>query len=88
MFQNLFIIYLISINFIALILCYIDKLRARKGKYRISERSLILISLLLGCFGMIIGMNLFHHKTKKTKFKLIYLLSFLYFCVLLIVLTR
>ena len=88
MFQNLFIVYLISINFIALFLCYIDKVKACKGKYRISEKSLILISLLFGCFGMIIGMNLFHHKTKKTKFKLIYLLSFLYFWVLLIVLTR
>ena len=65
--------YLIIINVISLLICYIDKFKAIHHKYRIPENILILISLIGGCFGFIIGMNLFHHKTKKTKFKLVYL---------------
>lgn len=65
--------YLIIINVISLLICYIDKFKAIHHKYRIPENILILISLIGGCFGFMIGMNLFHHKTKKTKFKLVYL---------------
>jgi len=79
MYQIYFITYLISINIIAFFLCLIDKIKSINNWYRISEKNLILISILAGCFGMAIGMNLFRHKTKKTKFKIVYLLCFLYF---------
>lgn len=72
--------YLISINVIACVLCLIDKIKAIKGWYRISEGSLLFISIIGGCFGMIIGMYLFRHKTKKTKFKLVHFLCLVYIC--------
>lgn len=78
MFQIYFIVYLININIIAFILCLIDKIKSIKGWYRISEKCLILISTAGGCFGMAIAMNLFKHKTNKTKFKIIYLLCVIY----------
>ncbi|MCD2501041.1 DUF1294 domain-containing protein [Clostridium sp. NSJ-145] len=48
---------------------YIDKRRAIKKEWRISEHTLILISLLGGSIGSLIGMYTFRHKTKHLKFK-------------------
>ena len=62
------IIYLIIINIIGFIICFIDKHQAKRKKYRIPEKILLLISIIGGCFGFFIGMILFHHKTKKIKF--------------------
>ena len=44
-----------------------DKRRAKKGKWRISEKALLL-SALPGGVGAFFGMKLFHHKTKKPAF--------------------
>ena len=76
--------YLISINSIAFILCLVDKVKAIKGWYRISEGRLLFISIIGGCFGMGIGMQLFRHKTKKFKFKLVYLFCVIYIGLLFI----
>ncbi|MFA5313177.1 MAG: DUF1294 domain-containing protein [Methanomassiliicoccales archaeon] len=61
---------LLVFNVIAFLLFGIDKSRARKGKRRISEATL-LMSALLGPFGAYLGMRSFHHKTKKLKFVLV-----------------
>lgn len=66
-------IYFLSINILTLLLCIIDKEKAIKNKYRIPEKVLLFLSLIGGCFGMLLGMNLFHHKTRKLKFKLVYI---------------
>ena len=68
-----FIIYLIIINIISFIICFLDKVFAIRDMYRIPERILLGISLIGGCFGFVIGMNIVHHKTKKYKFKLVYI---------------
>jgi uncharacterized membrane protein YsdA (DUF1294 family) len=47
----------------------IDKSRAKKDKWRIPERTLFLIAILGGSPGSILGMHLFHHKTKHWYFK-------------------
>ena len=60
--------YLIIINIFLLILYSIDKLLAIKHKERISEFVLLFISLCGGSVGGILGMIIFHHKTKKIKF--------------------
>ena len=60
--------YLIIINILGILICYIDKYKAKHNKYRIPEIYLLLISLLGGCFGFYLGMILFHHKTTKSKF--------------------
>ena len=67
-----FIIYLIVINLIGLLIMYIDKRKAMYGRWRIPEKSLIIIALLGGSIGCMIGMKLFRHKTQKIKFVLGY----------------
>lgn len=62
------ILYLLFVNLAALILFKRDKSLARKGKKRISEKTLFLSAILGGGFGGILGMYLFSHKTKKTAF--------------------
>ena len=61
--------YLIFLNIIFFISFGIDKKLAEKHMFRISEACLLFLSLIGGCFGGLIGMYFFHHKTKKTKFK-------------------
>ncbi len=58
------------INLVALVVFAYDKMMARKGDRRISEKSLLLVALL-GPFGAMAGMRWFRHKTRKMKFKLV-----------------
>jgi uncharacterized membrane protein YsdA (DUF1294 family) len=60
----------LMINLVALVLYAYDKMMARKGDRRISEKSLLLLALL-GPFGALAGMRWFRHKTRKMKFKLV-----------------
>ena len=60
--------YLIIINIITFIAYGIDKYKSIKHKYRISEKTLIMLSILGGPLGSLMGMIIFHHKTKKKKF--------------------
>ena len=62
------IIYLIIINIIAFLSMLIDKKKAEHGKWRIPESTLLTMALIGGSIGEIIGMYLFHHKTKKWRF--------------------
>ena len=65
-----FIIYLIIINVISFIAMYLDKRKARYGKWRIPEQSLFILALIGGSIGAIIGMYTFRHKTKKLRFSI------------------
>ena len=47
-----------------------DKHRAKRKLWRIPEAALLAVAALGGSFGMLIGMNAFHHKTKKPLFSL------------------
>ena len=60
--------YLIGINIITFIMYGIDKYNAVHKKYRISEYSLFILSFLGGSLGAIVGMRVFHHKTRKILF--------------------
>ncbi len=62
------IVYLIIINIIGFLAMYIDKQKAKKGAWRIPEKSLFMLTLLGGGIGTITAMYLFRHKTKKLKF--------------------
>ena len=46
----------------------IDKLKAVRGKWRISEFHLFIPAFLGGGAGCLIGMYFFHHKTHKPRF--------------------
>lgn len=67
-FTKYFIIYLIIINIIAFLAMYVDKRKARYGKWRIPEQSLFILALIGGSIGAIAGMYTFRHKTKKMRF--------------------
>lgn len=61
-------IYLIIINIVTFLAMYIDKKKAKYGRYRISERVLLTLVLLGGGIGGIAGMYIFRHKTQKPRF--------------------
>ena len=46
-----------------------DKRRARRGSWRIPERTLFLLPLLGGSVGALLGMHVFHHKTRHWYFR-------------------
>lgn len=64
------ILYFILINLFAFSLMGIDKYKAKKGLWRIPEKTLFLSGLLGGALGGILGMKLFRHKTKHRAFTL------------------
>ncbi len=65
--QNI-IIYVIAINLFTFFMMWLDKRKAKKGKWRIPENTLLIFVLLGGGIGGIVGMYTFRHKTQKMKF--------------------
>ena len=63
--------YLAIINVLAFVLYGVDKKKAENEKYRIPESRLILVAVLGGAYGAFLGMIIFHHKTRKTKFRIV-----------------
>ena len=61
-------IYLLIINVISYTAMGMDKYRAVKQQWRIPEKTLLLCTWLLGGVGALIGMRVFHHKTKHRLF--------------------
>ena len=60
--------YLVIINIISFIIMGLDKYFAIKEKRRISENSLLFLSIIGGVFGTSLGMIIFRHKIRKPKF--------------------
>lgn len=56
-------------NIIVFLIYGIDKLKAKKSKYRTSEASLLLCAFFLGAVGALFGMVIFNHKTSKPQFR-------------------
>ena len=61
--------YLLVINILAFVCYGLDKLKAKRNARRISERALLLIALVGGSVGAWLGMLVWRHKTKHTKFR-------------------
>lgn len=61
-------IYLIGINVLTFLIYGADKWKARRGKWRIPEETLIWLAIVGGSVGALLGMHLFRHKTKHKKF--------------------
>ena len=68
--EYLFAIYLVAVNLFAYILYGIDKHKAKKTEWRISERTLIVTALIGGSIGALFAMRVFRHKTKHKIFTL------------------
>jgi uncharacterized membrane protein YsdA (DUF1294 family) len=62
---------IIFMNLLGFLLMYVDKERAIKHKWRISENTLLLVGFLFGSFGTFLGMQFFRHKTKHLKFRIL-----------------
>lgn len=58
---------------LASLICFaamgLDKLRAKRRKWRIPEATLLLLAALGGALGGCLGMALFHHKTRHPRFQ-------------------
>ncbi|WP_420804846.1 DUF1294 domain-containing protein [Sporosarcina ureae] len=61
-----------------------DKRQAKKKRQRVPERNLWLLALLGGGVGAYVGMQFFHHKTRKTNFRIGFLLLMMIDIVLLL----
>lgn len=62
-------IIIVIINIVTFFVYGIDKYKAKKGKWRIPENSLIGLAIIGGSIGAYLGMRVWHHKTMHLKFK-------------------
>lgn len=83
--MSILIWYLAVINFTAWAAYGLDKGRARSGKWRIPERTLLLLALAGGSLGALAGMLMFRHKTRKAKFVISVPVMFVAHCVIVTV---
>ena len=74
--------YLIVINIVTWIAFGLDKWKAKTGKWRIPERTLLLLALIGGSLGALAGMIMFRHKTRKAKFFISVPVMFVVHCVI------
>ena len=61
--------YLIFINVVTFLVYGIDKWKSKKGSWRISEATLLILAAIGGSIGALLGMKIWHHKTMHKKFK-------------------
>ena len=60
--------YLLIINAVGVLIMLADKRRAQKKLWRVPEATLFTIAILGGSIGVLLGMRLFRHKTRKPRF--------------------
>lgn len=77
-------VYLIIINIVTFFTFGVDKRKAKKDKWRISEQALVTLMLIGGAFGGYFGMEKFRHKTQKTKFKVARVISFITLIIIIV----
>ena len=65
--QNI-VIYFIIINLFGFFIMWLDKRKAKKGAWRIPEKTLFIITAIGGGIGTTVGMYVFRHKTQKVQF--------------------
>ena len=66
--MGLLLIYLLVINLVTFLTFGADKRRAKRDKWRVRERTLFLLAIIGGSVGALLGMLVFHHKTKHWYF--------------------
>ena len=67
--MNIILYYLLAVNIATFLLYGVDKYKAKKNKWRISEATLLTTAAIGGTIGAWAGMRLWHHKTMHKKFK-------------------
>ena len=67
--MHIILYYLLAVNIATFLLYGIDKYKANKNKWRISEATLLTMAAIGGSIGAWTGMRIWHHKTMHKKFK-------------------
>ena len=67
--MELLLYYFVCVNVLTFFVYGIDKWKARQGKWRISEATLLLFAVSGGSIGAWLGMRVWRHKTMHKKFK-------------------
>lgn len=67
--MNALICYIVVINLVSFMMFGIDKYKARRGQWRISEATLLAVAAIGGSLGARMGMKVWHHKTLHSKFR-------------------
>ena len=75
--MKLVIMAYLLVNLATMIVFAMDKSKAKNGKRRVPESTLLTLAFF-GPFGAVLGMHAFHHKTRKMKFKLVYIFLILH----------
>lgn len=65
---HIVLIYLAAINVVTFFLYGVDKWKAKRAKWRVSEAALIWMAVFGGSVGAWLGMKVWHHKTQHKKF--------------------
>ena len=58
----------VALNIVTFLIYGLDKYRARRNQFRISEKMLLLFAILGGGVGASMAMNVFRHKTQHKIF--------------------
>lgn len=80
------LVYVLFMNILTFVLYGADKYKAKHKRFRIPEATLLLCGYLGGAYGAVAGMQLWHHKTRKWKFRIAVPVSVVFVTVLLLVL--
>ena len=70
MLENMLVVYLVLVNIAAFGMYGMDKRKAIRKQWRIPEAQLLAVAAIGGSAGALLGMQFFHHKTRKWKFKI------------------
>lgn len=67
--DQILLLWCLGLSVLGFLLMGYDKLQAKRGRRRVPEKSLFSVALLGGAAGAVLGMYLFHHKTRHWYFK-------------------
>lgn len=70
LYTELFVYYLLLVNTITFIVYGVDKLKAKKGLWRIPEATLLMMAAIGGSMGAWAGMTIWRHKTRHLTFQI------------------
>ncbi len=84
--DKLVVLYLVLVNIVAFVMYGMDKSKAKKGQWRIPEKSLLFVAFVGGALGAFLGMRIFRHKTKHLQFCILVPFFLIAHIVLLVVL--
>ena len=69
--HRMILLLLLAMSIISFVTFGIDKWKAIHQKWRIPEATLLLLAFIFGGPGALAGMIIFHHKTRKWKFRIL-----------------